>query len=278
MLTLLASIYGPVIANVVRNHEQCFRTTAALSSTLFRVSAAELPQPPRLPSRGAAGARRTPRQRSLSQAAIVDAALAIVDTDGLDALTMRTVAAALGTGAASLYAYVGSKEELIELVVDRVIGEVRFADQPDPSRWTAQIKEVAREMRRVFASHGDLARATFGRIPLGENALNGAERMLALMRAGGLPDRVAAQVVDLLSLYVMGIAYEDGITAMNATTPDELSRFISEMRTYFASLPSERFPNTIALAEELTAGDHDERFEFGLEVLICGLITVSAET
>lgn len=115
------------------------------------------------------------------------------------------------------------------------------------------------------------------RIPLGENALNGAEGGLALMRAGGIPDRVAARVVDLLSLYVMGIAYEDSLTAMNATTPDELTRLITDMRTYFASLPSERFPNTVALAEELTAGDQDERFEFGLEVLIRGLITVSAD-
>jgi AcrR family transcriptional regulator len=242
------------------------------------VSAAELPQAPRLPSRGAGRARRTPRQRALSREAIVEAALAIVDTEGLDALTMRSVAAALGTGAASLYAYVGSKEELIELVVDRVIGEVRFADQPDPSRWMTQLKEMAREMRRVFASHGDLARATFGRIPLGENALNGAEGMLALMRAGGLPDRVAARVLDLLSLYVMGVAYEDSLTAMNTTTPDDLTSFVSEMRTYFASLPSERFPNTVALADELTAGDREERFEFGLEVLIRGLIAISANS
>lgn len=191
---------------------------------------------------------------------------------------MRTVAAALRTGAASLYAYVGSKEELIELVVDRVIGEVRFPDQPDPSRWMTQLKEVAREMRRVFASHGDLARATFGRIPLGENALNGAEGVLALVRAGGLSDRVAAMVLDLLSLYVMGVAYEDSLTATNAITADDLTRFITETRRYFASLPSERFPNTVALAEELTRGDRDERFEFGLEILLRGLLAVSADS
>lgn len=144
------------------------------------------------------------------------------------------------------------------------------------SRWMTQLKEVAREMRRVFASHGDLARATFGRIPLGENAVSGAEAMLALMRAGGLSDRVAAWVVDLLSLYVMGVAYEDSLTAMSATTPDDLARFITDMRTYFASLPAERFPNTVALADEMSSGDRQERFEFGLDVLIHGLIAVSA--
>jgi hypothetical protein len=141
----------------------------------------------------------------------------------------------------------------------------------------SQLKEVAWEMRRVFASHGDLARATFGRIPLGANALTGAEGMLALLRAGGVPDRIAARVVDLLSLYVMGVAYEDSLTALNDTTPDDQTGFMTEMRTYLASLPSERFPNTVALAEELTAGDQDERFEFGLDVLIRGLIAVSED-
>jgi hypothetical protein len=102
--------------------------------------------------------------------------------------------------------------------------------------------------------------------------------MLALMRAGGLPDQIAAWVVDLLSLYVMGVAYEDSLTAMDATTPDDMTRFITEMRAYFASLPSERFPNMAALAEELTAGDSEERFEFGLEVLIRGLIAISANS
>jgi hypothetical protein len=106
--------------------------------------------------------------------------------------------------------------------------------------------------------------------------VSGAEAMLALMRAGGLKDRVAAWVVDLLSLYVMGVAYEDSLTTTTATTPDDLARFMTDMRTYFASLPTERFPNTVALADEMTSGDRQERFEFGLDVLIHGLIAVSA--
>ena len=241
------------------------------------MESSELPPPPRMPIPEPGAGRRGPRRRALSREAIVDAALAIVDAEGLDALTMRTVAAALGTGAASLYAYVGSKEDLLELVVERVIGEIRFDEPPDPDRWMDQIKTVAREMRRVFAGHGDLARASFGRIPLGENALNGSEWMLALMRAGGLQDRVAALAVDLLSLYVMGIAYEDSLRAMGGASVEEFDGYIEQMRSYLASLPSARFPNTVALAVELTAGDGDERFEFGLEVLLRGLIAVSAD-
>src|SRR5579875_291805 len=186
----------------------------------------DLPPAPRLPGRSGSGVARQRRRRALSQEVIVDAALEIVDREGLDALTMRTVAHALGTGPASLYAYVGSKEELVELVVERVIGEVRIGGEPDPARWSDQLKETAREMRRVFASHGDLARASFGRIPVGENALRGGEWMMAVMRAGGLSDRVTALSVDLLSLYVMGVAYEDGLS--RGTEPEQVADFIDQ--------------------------------------------------
>jgi len=205
----------------------------------------------------------------------VDAALEIIDREGLDALTMRTVAHALGTGPASLYAYVGSKEELIELVVERVIGEVRIGQEPDPARWAEQLKETARELRRVFAAHGDLARASFGRIPVGENALRGGEWMMAVMRAGGLSDRVTALAVDLLSLYVMGVAYEDGLS--RGSDPEQVADFIDQLRSYFEDLPRERFPNFTSLAAEATSGDENTRFEFGLEVLVRGLQAVSEQ-
>lgn len=227
-----------------------------------------------MPGRAGAGSARPRRQRALSQSAIVEAALEIVDREGLDALTMRTVAHALGTGPASLYAYVGSKEEMIELLVERVVGEVRFGGEPDPARWAEQIKETAREMRRVFGSHGDLARASFGRIPVGENALRGAEWMMSVLRAGGVSDRVTALAVDLLSLYTMGVAYEDGLS--RGTDPEQIGEFVGELRAFFQSLPADRFPNFVALADEVTSGDENTRFEFGLEVLIRGLAAVSA--
>lgn len=239
------------------------------------MSSDELPPAPRFPAHAGAGTRRKPRQRTLSQAAIVAAALDIVDREGLDALTMRTVAHALGTGPASLYAHVASKEQLIELLVERVIGEVEFGDAPDPERWAEQIKETANSMRRVFASHGDLARASFGRIPVGVNALRGAEWMMAVLRAGGLSNEVTGLAVDLLALYTMAVAYEDGLAVASGNSMEEVVEFIGRLREYYASLPADRFPNFVALADELTAGDENTRFEFGLEVLIRGLEAVS---
>jgi AcrR family transcriptional regulator len=235
----------------------------------------DLPPAPRLPSRGGSG--RQPRARALSQAAIVDTALDIVDREGLDALTMRTVAHALGTGPASLYAHVASKDQLVELLVERVIGEVESGGEPDPEHWAEQLKQTARTMRKVFASHGDLARASFGRIPVGENALQSAEWMTAVLRAGGLADSVAGLAVDLLALYVMSIAYEDGLAVAAGASEAEFAEFVEQLRSYYATLPADRFPNLSALAGELTAGDGDTRFEFGLEVLVRGLEAVSRD-
>ena len=236
------------------------------------MSSSELPPVPRLPSRAATAKKRVPRVRSLSREAIAAAGLQIVDTEGLDAMTMRRVAEVLDTGAASLYAHVANKEELLELVVEQVIGEVVVPSEPDPERWEEQLKDGLRAIRAVFASHGDIARASFARIPLGENALRGSEWMISVMRAGGLPDQVIAYACDLLPMYVMAIAYEEGLYSTESNTPEQVGAFVAEMRRYFQSLPPDRFPNVVALAIPLTSGgEGDERFEFGLDVLVGGL-------
>ena len=183
---------------------------------------------------------------------------------------MRTVAHSLGTGAASLYAHVSSKEDLLELVVERVIGEVRTFGEPDPERWQEQLKEYAREVRTVFSRHRDLARASFARIPLGENALRGSEWMIGVLRAGGLSDEVIAFAVDLLPLYVMAVSYEDSLYGSEAS-PEDFEKFVADLRAYFAALPADRFPNVVSLAGPMTTGGDRERFEFGLEVLVRGL-------
>lgn len=98
------------------------------------------------------------------------------------------------------------------------------------------------------------------------------------MRAGGLPDRVIAYACDLLPLYVMAVCYEESLYG-SETSPEEIAKFFDGMRNYFASLPPDRFPNVVSLAGPLTAGDleGDERFEFGLDVLVGGLAAMSGK-
>jgi AcrR family transcriptional regulator len=228
-----------------------------------------LPEPPTPPQRRQA----KPRQRGLDREAVVAAALAVVDREGLDAATLRRVAEELGASAASLYDYVESKDALVDLVLDRVLGEIDTSDLPDGRPWQEQVKDVIRRTREVFGRHGDIARATLGRIPAGPNALRQMEVMLAVLRTSELPEQVVAYAGDLIGLIVGASAYEESLFAQEGVGFDEFLRFVREFREYLEALPHDRFPNLVELAGPLTrvAPDEDERFEFMLNVLVDGL-------
>jgi AcrR family transcriptional regulator len=201
----------------------------------------------------------------------VTAALAVLDREGLDRLTMRRVAEELGTGAGALYWHVANKEELLHLLIDRVLGELELPE-PDPSRWQEQLKELAREMRRLLKRHRDVARVTLGRIPMGQNLVRFTEWQLTLLRGAGLPDSAAALTGDLFALYVGAFVYEESLPMVSpADEHASPAEFIAMMHDYLASLPPDRFPHTVSLADDLMSGDRDERFEFGLDVIVRGL-------
>jgi AcrR family transcriptional regulator len=216
--------------------------------------------------------RRPPPRRTLSQEAIVDAALAVLDEGGVAGLSMRAVADRLGTGPASLYAHVESKEELLGLLIDRLAGEI-----PRPvvgaAPWQEQLKGVIRDIRASLGAHRDLAQANLGTIPTGPHALDLMEAMMSVLRAAGIPDQVIAYAVDVLPLYATATAYEESI---RAAKDDPESDFVAELRAFFTALPADRFPSFVALAGPLTTGAGDERFEFGLDALVRGIESMSA--
>jgi hypothetical protein len=149
----------------------------------------------------------------------------------------------------------------------------------DPKRWQEQLKEYLRQWHRILLSHRDLARIGLGRVPTGPNSLVGMECMLAIMRAGKLDDAVIGYGADLLSAYVTSSAYEGSIwMSGKAATPEVSVAYHRELESYFASLPAERFPTLISLIPALL-GDPEEdgeaRFEFGLDVLLRGLVARS---
>jgi AcrR family transcriptional regulator len=229
---------------------------------------AELPPPPwqRAP-------RRIARRRAdpITPKAIVSAALKILDAEGLDGLSMRRVADELGTGPASLYWHVGSKDGLLDLLFDEVIGEQEIPD-PEPERWQEQLKEVARTMRSTILHHRDIVRISIGRIPMGPNALRYSDRVLAILRAGGVPDQLAVLGHHLLISIVNGFTLDEtGEGGQPPADQPSLEDGARMARNYLASLPSERFPNLVALADHFTIADPDQRFEVLLDLYVEGL-------
>jgi AcrR family transcriptional regulator len=226
-----------------------------------------LPAPPwqRVPERPG-GRRRDPITRD----AIVHTAIRLLDQHGLDALSMRRIAEELDTGAASLYWHVGSKAGLLDLIFDRVIGEVDVPE-PEPQRWQEQLKEVARSTRAVILRHRDIVRISIGRIPMGPNALRLSEGLFAILRAGGIPDQLAVTAQHLLFAIINGFTLDE-TTELGVETegpPDEQAA--DAARAYLAELPAERFPNLVAVAEHFHNADKDQSFELLIDVFVEGL-------
>src|SRR5215218_4838328 len=219
-----------------------------------------------------AASRARPARAPLSQDAIVHAALRVLDRDGSAGLSMRRVADELGTGPASLYWHVANKDALVNLIIDRVAGEVPLPE-PDPDHWQEQLREWLLGVRRVFERHPGVAALTLGRVPTGPNVLRWAEWTLALLRGAGIPDRIAAFAGDLLGLYLGATGYEAAMPPMASATgepldPEAAARMV---RDYFASLPADQFPNVVATVDDMFSGGPQERFELGLDVILRGL-------
>jgi AcrR family transcriptional regulator len=212
-----------------------------------------------------------PAREPLSRERIVDAAMRILLDQGYEAVSMRKVAQALETGPASLYAHVANKRELDQLLVDRAAEGIQMP-APDPEKWQEQLKDGMRSMLKVMRAYPGVARAAIGQEPLGERALASTEAMLAILKAGRVPDQAAAWAIDMMALYVTATAFEESVQGAAEWTPDDVETFVTELRTYFQNLPADRFPFTVALAGPLTAGaSADDRFEFGLQIIVSGL-------
>lgn len=220
---------------------------------------------------------KAPTRTPLSQDAIVEAALHILGTEGYDGLSMRRVATELGTGAASLYAHVANKDELLKLAIDRVFGIMEFPE-PDPENWVDQLREVMRGTRRILQAHPGMARAMLGRVPMGPNGLRVVEGFMGLVRAGDLPDQVAAWAADVISLYVVASVFEEDIrySAHGDSSIEDVEAWSEQMKAYVKGLPITTFPNLVALADPMfESGGPDGRFEFGLDLMLRGLASHS---
>lgn len=220
-------------------------------------------------------------RQPLSRDAIVDAAVKIVDEQGLSALSMRAVANALGTGAASLYAHVTSKEQLLDLVLDRVYGEFEIP-APEPGRWQEQMKEFVRGALRVIRSHPGMAAAMLSTPPMGPNGLRLTEGMLSLMRSAGMPDTISAYVGELIGQYIAVTAIEQETFSQRFGVADKekLAAWVGQFRTYLENLPEQEYPNVVEMARAGAMTDSqsdDERFELGLDIIMRGLASYAEQ-
>ena len=137
------------------------------------------------------------RPAERSRAELTAAAIALADRDGLDAVTMRRVAASVGTGPASLYRYVAARDELVDLMVDAVAAEYELA--PPSGDWLADLVEFARQTRAIMRRHPWLVPLVTAQPAIGPNSLDLVEHALAVLADHPAPAGLKLQAFAMLN-------------------------------------------------------------------------------
>ena len=203
----------------------------------------------------------------LNAEGIFRAALRLVDSEGLDALTMRRLAAELGVAPMSLYGHVPTKDQLLMGVVNLVVGEFRLpAATMEP--WEA-FRSVIREFRRVALLHPNLVPITVRQPPTGSKGLLSLEASFDALRRAGLPPAETARAYRLSAAWAIGfVSLECGgffkpvdIAAGDAVAPIDLSLL----------------PRVLEVGPHLANWDGEVEFERALDVLV-GVIATWAQS
>ena len=220
--------------------------------------------------------KAAPVQEPLTLDRIVSAAIDLVDREGLDALSMRRLGAELNAGATTLYWHVKNKDELLDLMLDRLFAEIEAPDQG--LAWKDELREQAHGLRRLLLRHRNLIMVIASRPTTGPNAVAAIDLLFGAVRRAGFPDDEVVPAALALLNYTSGYAVLEaaslaqfGPSADDATVRKALQEGIEQTMEFILTLPAERFPNVQLVGRHLVAMDDDARFAYGLERMLDGL-------
>ncbi|MBG0827019.1 TetR/AcrR family transcriptional regulator [Planomonospora sp. ID67723] len=218
-------------------------------------------------------------QPALSLDRIVAEAVRLLDEEGVEALSMRTLGARLGAGATSLYRHVTSKDELIELVVDEVYGEMEVPEAEDRDAWRSAMTECARSMRAMVLRHPWVASVLgqVGLAQLGPNLMRQSERMLAAFQTAGFPPGEADRAMNALIAYVVGMTTSEAaylsMLARSGRTEQEWAAGLRATAEQAVRDHPRLQAEYAARQDEDPQRMRDENFAYGLERVLDGLQT-----
>ena len=206
-----------------------------------------------------------PRTASLSREAIASAALELTDREGVEALSMRTLADRLEVGTMTLYGYFRSKDELLEAMVAIATEDAPQITAGDGT-WKEQLANLMRGVRATLAEHPTGVQLRLQRPLLSPAALRVTEDAMRIMSAAGFTPEQAARAYRTMFVYTFGFA------SFNPPAADAEAK--RQARAALAALPKAEYPSLAAAIEEaVDATGGDEQFEFGLALLLDGLET-----
>ncbi|HEX6131810.1 MAG TPA: TetR/AcrR family transcriptional regulator C-terminal domain-containing protein [Actinomycetota bacterium] len=212
--------------------------------------------------------RASAKREPLTRERVVEAALRVMDEEGLEAVSMRRVAREVGVEAMSLYNHVRDKEDLLDGVAVRVMAEFGFPDEDEAADPIGYGREVARAWRRLLRAHPNvIALFATRHKPFGDvESLRPMEVALRALTDVGLSAEDAVQAFHVFGGYIMGYVLME--TGQMFGPGDDGGADVEALRR---TLPAEDLPNVTAALPWLATCDLDAQFEFGLDLLLEGL-------
>ncbi len=207
--------------------------------------------------------RRPPRRPPLALDVIIDAALAIVDAEGLDALSMRRLGRTLGVEAMSLYHHVKDKDALLDLLIDRVYEGLEIGDPPDD--WPGRLTAYCGALRAALTRHPNMMPAVATRPVMSTSTMGLVELSLEEFTSIGLDPQTARRVLAVSVSFIMGhVLSEVGARPeLGGHSPEDVERFR-------AALGRDEFPLVVTALGERSP-DRDAEFALGVSFLIEGI-------
>jgi len=208
----------------------------------------------------------------LSRSAVVDRALALADSDGVDALTIRRLATELGVTPMALYWHFRSKEELIAGLADRIWGEIR-TDVDAAADWPAQLRGMLESLIDVLRSHSSASTLLMGSEKLGPSHWQATETTLEILRTAGFDPQHASEIAkSALWTGLTLVMSEPGFNDAGLTEP-ERADIQRRKQVELASLPPDRYPRLVEAAVPMTSCDDGPEFHyrFGTDLFIAGV-------
>jgi AcrR family transcriptional regulator len=203
----------------------------------------------------------------LSKQRVVAEAIRLADREGVERLSMRRLADALGAGAMSLYHYVANKEELLDAMIDVVFQEIE--PPREEADWQSAMRREAVSTRHVLARHPWAIALMESRTTPGPANLRHREAVTACLRKAGFSVLTATHANWLINSYVYGYALQ--AASLPFDTADELANMTEDV--YLPQLPPDEFPYLNESAAGLMAAGYDpaEEFIFGLDLVLAAL-------
>jgi AcrR family transcriptional regulator len=222
---------------------------------------------------------RPPRKErsTLTREQIVSEAIRLLDSEGIDALSMRKLAARLEAGATSIYWHVANRDELIELIIDQVYGELEAPDPDDTPDWRPAVRRVAHDIRSSIMRHPWMVSVLdhLAAAHLGPNAVRLSERLIGVFQSAGFELRDAERALTTVTAYVTGIAMAEAAFRNWLVRHGQSAQDWLDESQRVALQATENYPRLRELVAGYQGADvektMDEDFAYGLDCVLDGL-------